>query len=232
MCWSGQLGQIKEAYVAVGGPSVEANLPAEPVPDGLDWDMWLGPAPWAPYHKYRASGSYNINGTCWRSFRDYSGGGLTDWGAHKFGGALFAIGLAHEGPVEVIPPNGKDVKQLTHVFANGVRVYHGGAPAGLPYSFSQAGVTVVGSADKMPAKPIPGYNGKDIYDDFVNCVLTRQLPFQDVEVAHRTAEVCHLSNIGYQLKRPLKFDPIKEEFPGDEQANRLLNRAKREPWAL
>jgi len=230
-CWSGEIGQVKEVYVDVGGPSWECNLPGEPVPEGLDWDMWLGPAPWAPYHPYRMSGSYNINGTCWRSWRDYSGGGMTDWGAHKFGGALFAVGLAHEGPVEIIPPDGKDLKQLTYIFANGIRVYHGASAKGGGHS--QAGITVISTDEKVPARPMPGYHGeRDIYGDFLTCVRTRQRPFRDVEISHRTASVCHLGNIAYQLKRPLKWDPAKEVFPGDEQANRLISRAKRSPWSL
>jgi hypothetical protein len=230
-CWSGDIGQVKEVYVEVGGPSKPCNLPGQPVPEGLDWDMWLGPAPYAPYHPYRISGSYNINGTCWRSWRDYSGGGMTDWGAHKFGGALFAVGLAHEGPVEVIPPDGKDVKLLTYVFANGIRMYHGSAPKGGGHS--QAQITVFSTDEKTPAKPMPGYHGeRDIHGDFLTCVRTRQRPFRDVEISHRTASVCHLGNIAYALKRPLKWDPVKEEFPGDEQANRFVSRAKRAPWSL
>src|SRR6266478_4332100 len=122
-CWSGEAGQIKEVYVNCGGPSKPCYLPGEPVPPGLDWDMWLGPAPWAPYHPYRISGSFNINGTSWRCWRDYSGGGMTDWGAHKFGGAMFAVNKMEEGPVEIIPPD-KDHKWLTYRFADGLLMYH------------------------------------------------------------------------------------------------------------
>ena len=233
-CWSGKIGNVKEVYVNVGGPSWECNLPGEPVPDGLDWNMWLGPAPWAPYNAWRMSGSYSINGKSWRSFRDYSGGGMTDWGAHKFGGALFAIGMQHDGPVEIIPPNGKDVKLLTYVFANGVRMYHRGSPSGDGPRASQAGVTVVGDGAEVAPKPMPGYHGnsRSIYDDFLTCVKTRQRPFRDVEISYHTACVCHLGNIAYLLNRPLKWDPVKETFGGDEQANRFLSRAKRSPWAL
>ncbi|MDQ2730435.1 MAG: Gfo/Idh/MocA family oxidoreductase, partial [Armatimonadota bacterium] len=96
-CWSGEIGTPKEVYVNCGGPSTPCNLPGEPVPASLDWDMWLGPAPWQPYHPYRVSGSFNINGTSWRSWRDFSGGGMTDWGAHKFGGAMFACNKMETG---------------------------------------------------------------------------------------------------------------------------------------
>jgi hypothetical protein len=224
-CWAGEFGPIKEVYVACGMPSKPCNLPGEPVPDGIDWDMWLGPAPDVPYHPYRISGSYAINGTSWRSWRDYSGGGMTDWGAHRFGGATFAVGLHHEQPIEVLPPDDKDRKYLTYRFANGLLMYHG-SPKGA--------VEVVGNpAERVPARPMPEYKGASgIYGDFLHCVRTRQKPFRDIAIAHNTMVVCHLGIIAYQLNRPLKWDPAKEEFPGDEPANRLLDRARREPWTL
>ena len=220
-CWSGEIGTPKEVYVNCGGPSVPCYLPGEPVPEGVDWDMWLGPAPYAPYHPYRISGSFNINGTSWRSFRDYSGGGMTDWGAHHFGGMMFAVNKMEEGPVEITPPDGKDVKYLTYRFADGMLLYHG--------------KTVDVFGDGVPVAPheIPQYSGTGgIYGDFLACVKTREKPFRDIERAHRTASICHLGNICYQLNRPLKWDPIKEEFPGDEQANSMRDRARREPWNI
>ncbi|HEV3415598.1 MAG TPA: Gfo/Idh/MocA family oxidoreductase [Pirellulales bacterium] len=226
-CWDGEKGTIKEILVNVGRPSVPCNLAGQPVPDDIDWDMWLGPAPWAPYHEYRVSGSYNINGTSWRSWSDYSGGGMTDWGAHKFGGAMFAGNVREQGPVEVIPPDGKDHEWLTYVFANGLRIYHTPDKQGVD-------VNVVGTpGEKLPPKPFPAYKGTGgIKGDFIHCVKTREKPFRDIELAHRTATVCHLGNIAYELKRPLKWDPVKEEFPGDDEANRFLDCAKREPWQL
>src|ERR1043166_1352576 len=184
-CWSGEAGQIKEVYVNCGGPSKPCYLPGEPVPAGLDWDMWLGPAPWAPYHPYRISGSFNINGTSWRSWRDYSGGGMTDWGAHKFGGAMFAVNKMEEGPVEIIPPD-KDHKWLTYRFADGLLMYH---------SPGKGNVDVVGTGSAIAPRTIPKYQGTGgIYGDFIHCIRTREKPFRDIERAHRTATVCHLGN--------------------------------------
>jgi hypothetical protein len=219
--WSGEGGTPKEVYVNCGGPSIPCYLPGMPVPEGVDWDMWLGPAPYAPFHPYRISGSYNINGTSWRSFRDYSGGGMTDWGAHHFGGMMFAVNKMEEGPVAVIPPDGKEHKYLTFLFADGMRLYHGKS------------VEVIGDGIPVAPREIPQYKGTGgIYGDFLHCVKTREKPFRDIERAHRTASICHLANIGYWLNRPLKWDPVKEEFPGDEQANRLRDRARREPWTI
>ena len=97
-CWSGELGPIKSINVNVGPLSQQCNLPGEPQPDDIDWDMWLGPAPWAPYNSKRCSGNYGLNGNSWRSYVDYSSGGMTDWGAHHFGGATFAVDVREMQP--------------------------------------------------------------------------------------------------------------------------------------
>jgi hypothetical protein len=230
---SGAIGRITEVWVNVGGPSRPCDLPAEPVPDGMDWDMWLGPAPWAPYNAGRCSAAYGLGGKGWRTWRDYSGGMMTDWGGHKFGGALYALQLDQTGPVEVIPPDGKEHKLLTYVFADGLRMYHAPDHKGSITYKGTAGECGDGPRQQLKPDPLRRYGGSGgIRGDFLHCVRTRQRPFQDVEYAHRTATVCHLGNIAYQLKRPLKWDPAKEQFVGDDEANRMLDRPKREPWRL
>jgi predicted dehydrogenase len=222
---SGAIGRVQEVYINVWGPSKPCDLGAGgPVPEGLDWDFWLGPAPWRPYHP----GVLNF-----RPWRDYSGGGMTDWGAHHFAGALYALKLDSTGPVEVIPPDGRDHPYLTYVFANGIRMYHSNR-----YGH---GIQFIGSAGQAPGpdlrprdpNPLRQYRGRGgIFGDWLHCVRTRQAPFQDVEYAHRTATVCHLGNIAYILQRPLKWDPARERFVGDEEADRWLDRPKREPWRV
>jgi predicted dehydrogenase len=222
--WGGALGQVKEVYVECGGPSGDCYLPEVPVPPGLDWDMWLGPAPWRPFHPSLIKGGF-------RPFRDYSGGGMTDWGAHRFGAAMFATGVHLTGPTDIIPPDGKDHRYLTYRFPNGLLMYHGGS----------TNITYKGTDGELPGKPgkparpsdMPTYKGKGgIFGDFLHCVRTREKPFRDVEVAHRACTVCHLGNIAYWLKRPLKYDPVKEEILGDPEAARWLDRPKREPWSI
>jgi hypothetical protein len=229
---SGALGQVREVYVNVGGPARLCDLPGEMVPPGFNWDLWLGPAPWAPYHSYRCSRAYGLEGKGWRSWSDYSGGMMTDWGGHKFGAALFSLGLEREGPVEVLPPDGKNNQYLTYVFANGLRLYHVMGGTGGSITFKGTAGQSAGKRDVRADKvAIPGYKGSGgIHGDFLHCVKTRERPFRDVEISHRTATVCHLGNIAYQLGRPLRWDPVREEFPGDAEANRLLDRPKREPW--
>jgi len=222
--WDGELGQVREVFVSCGGPSEECHLPPQPVPDGLDWDLWLGPAPWRPYHSSLVSGGF-------RPFRDYSGGGMTDWGAHRFGAAMFAVGLHETAPVEIIPPDGKDVKLLTYRFANGLRMYHGGTD-NITYEGTEGQLP---GSNKKPEKHVdmPKYKGHGgIFGDFLHCVRTREKPFRDIEAAHRACTTCHLGNIAYWFKRPLKFDPIKEEIIGDAEAARWLDRPNRGTWTL
>jgi len=220
----GGAGEIREVFVSCGGPSGDCYLPEVPLPPGLDWDMWLGPAPWRPFHPNLIRGGF-------RPYRDYSGGGMTDWGAHRFGAATFAVGVHKTGPVEIIPPDGKDVQRLTYVYANGMKMYHGGTN----------NITYKGTEGELPGKgkPVTGevdierYAGSGgIFGDFLDCVKTRKKPFRDIEIAHRATTVCHLGNIAYWLKRPLKYDPVKEEIIGDPEAARWLDRPKRSPWTL
>ena len=227
---SGDFGAPQEVWVNVGGPSTEPDLPAQPVPEGLDWDRYLGPAPWRPFNNALLN---------FRNYRDYSGGGMTDWGAHGFGGALFACGLQDTGPVEIIPPNGKDVPRLTYVFANGVRFYHGGGWGGVITmklehgEFTESGPKKRDGSVKVRDLAIPNYKGRGgLIGDFLYCVRSRERCWRDIAVAHRTVSVCHLGNLAYWLNRPLKWDPDKQEFIGDAEANRWLDRPKRAPWQL
>ena len=155
-CWGGELGTIKSINVKVGPLPKPCNLAGEPIPEGFDWDMWLGPAPWAPYHPYRCSGSYAIDGTSWRSWSDYSGGGMTDWGAHHFGGATFAVDVRELEPEEVIYHDDQEGKFLTYRYPNGLLLYHNHP--------GMDNLHVVGTPDeKLPPKTVPSYKGQGGY---------------------------------------------------------------------
>jgi len=224
LIWGGALGQVNEVFVSCGGPPGDCYLPPVAVPRGLDWNLWLGPAPWRPFHPDLIRGGF-------RPYRDYSGNGMTDWGAHRFGAALFAVGLHLTGPTDIIPPDGVEHRYLTYRFANGLRMYHGGT----------SDITYKGTEGDLPGRHLvppnqgnmPGYKGRrGIFGDFLYCVRTRERPFRDIEIAHRAATVCHLGNIAYWLGRPLRWDPDREEILGDPEAARLLDRARRAPWTL
>jgi hypothetical protein len=218
-------------YADPGGPPRMCYLPGEPIPPNtIDWDQWLGPAPWVPYHQYRCSAAYGLDGKGFRTWYDYSGGMMTDWGGHKFGGALHGMGLDHTGPTEILPPDGKENKFLTYVFANGMKLHVG---QGGPRYMCEKGEAQPLREFKVP----PGLRwyedgANSPIRDLVNCAINRKRPFQDVEFAHRTATVCHLGNICYKLNRKLKWDPEKEDFIDDPEASRLVDRPRRGPWQI
>jgi hypothetical protein len=225
-CWGGELGTIKAINVNVGPLSQACNLPAEDVPPEMDWDMWLGPAPWAPYNKARCDGNFGTGGGSWRSYIDYSGGGMTDWGAHHFGGATFAVDVRELQPEEVIYTDDNGKKYLTYRYPNGRLIYHNRPGWG--------NLQVEGTpGEKVSAKPVPSYKGNGgIYGDFIECTKTRERPFRDIELAVNTVALSHLGIIAYTLQRSLKWDAARQQFPDDEEANRFLDRARREPWQL
>lgn len=225
-CWSGELGTIKWINVNVGPLSKLCNLPAEDVPAGMDWDMWLGPAPWAPYNSKRCDGNFGTSGGSWRSYIDYSGGGMTDWGAHHFGGATFAVDVREMQPEEVTFHDENGRQYLSYRYPNGLLIYHNKPDT--------ENLQVEGTpGEKVPAKPVPSYKGSGgIYGDFIHCVKTRERPFRDIELAVNTVTLSHLGIVAYTLQRSLKWDAALQEFPGDTEANRFLDRARREPWQL
>jgi predicted dehydrogenase len=242
---NGAIGEVKEVYVSVGGPSKWCDLPEEPMEPGLDWDFWLGPAPLRPYNSVLSPRGVHDHFPNWRNYREYSGGMMTDWGAHHFDIAQWGLGMDESGPVEILPPNGRDVKRLTYKYANGVVMYHGGLEG---YNF---GVVFVGTQgkvcvdrgrfkaepeslmnEKFDALPVQLYRSTNHYKDFVDCVRSRKKPICDVEIGARSVTVCHLGNLAYWHDRKLRWDPAKEQFIGDAEANTWLDREKRGPWKV
>ena len=151
---------------------------------------------------------------------------MTDWGAHHFGGATFAIDVRELQPVEVIYHDEKEGNYLTFRYPNDILLHHNKPGVG--------NLQVEGTpGEKRAAKAVPTYKGQGgIYGDFIECVKTREKPFRDIELAVNSVAVPHLGMIAYELKRSLKWDPAKQEFTGDAEANRLRDRARREPWQL
>jgi hypothetical protein len=128
--------------------------------------------------------------------------------------------------VEVIYGEEDGKKFLTYRYPNGLLLYHNRP--------GWDNLQVEGTpGETRPAKAVPSYKGEGgIYGDFIHCVKTREKPFRDIELAINTVVVSHLGIIAYKLQRSLKWDAEKQEFPGDEEANRFLDRARRQPWQL
>jgi predicted dehydrogenase len=233
---NGHIGQVKSIIVGIGGPAGDCVLAPEPTPDYVDWNMWLGPAPWQPYN-------YGILRR-WRRYWDYSGGEMTDWGAHHFDIAQWAMGMDRSGPVEVHPPKGD--KEVTFVYSNGVTLTRRNYKSWNEQSILVTGTdgTVEMHREWIHTQPrslayyrikpdeIRLYENNDHKQNFFDCIRSRRACVADIETAHRSVTVCHIGNIAYRLNRSLKWDPAKECFIGDDGANRMLSRAMRSPWRL
>ncbi|MBM3493614.1 MAG: Gfo/Idh/MocA family oxidoreductase [Armatimonadetes bacterium] len=241
---NGCIGKLTEVIVACGGPPTQpdCHLPAEPVPDWLDYDMWLGPAPWRPFNSSYVFG--------WMAWRDFSGGEMTNWGAHHFDIAQWGIGADDTGPLEIVPPNGKDVGVGEYRFAGGVTMTRDPDRMGRE-SGSGNGVVFIGTKGKVAVwrydlrtwpddlaqrriKPdeVRLHAAENHHTDFLDAVRTRSKPGANADVGARSITLSHLGNIAYELNRPVRWDPVKERFVGDPDADRLMARRTRPPWSL
>jgi predicted dehydrogenase len=219
----------------------------EPVPEGFNYDMWLGPAPLAPYAPARCHVNFRWN-------LDYSGGQVTDWGGHHPDIAQWGMGTERTGPVAIqnargtFPPRSELWNTATEyyfecVYANGVKV--------IISDKNEMGVTFEGTEGKVfvtrgkyrtePASlwesqigpgEIHLYESNDHFRNFIDCVLSRREPIAPCEVAHRSITLAHLGNIAMQLGRDLRWDPKHERFVKDDAANGMLHRPYRGPWKL
>jgi predicted dehydrogenase len=233
---SGAIGEVKEAFFEVGGPPEDAYYPEVPIPEGFNWDRWLGPAPWVPYHPERCSGSY---GGGWRRYVDYGNGFLADWGAHKLAGITYVLGIDHLEPLEILPPkceqNPNDY--LTYIFPGGIKVHHIRRDHDITFIGSEGEYRHNRDRDRIkPLRQVAvrRYNGNtgNLQQDFVYCVRHRLRPFQDFQYGAIAATCCQLAHICYRVNRPLKWDAEKTAFVNDDQANRWVSRPKRSPYEI
>lgn len=234
------IGDLKHIRTRLGTFPHAPVLDEQPLPPEFDYDRWLGPTPWRPYHPDRVVGNY---GGGWRCFYEYGGRKNGDWGAHHFDIIQWALGMDNSGPVQFIPKGYDGTPYQTHIYANGVRVERvdEGLRAMIEFTGTK-GTVFVGRDDFLETNPVELatrplrasethlYVSDSHHDDFFNCVRTRQHPIADVEVGHRSASVGHLCNIAQFLQRPIRWDPAKEEIIGDPVASTHLDRPRRAPY--
>jgi predicted dehydrogenase len=232
---NGRLGELKEVHVGI--PKV--NFSGPPVPDSappaaLNYDLWLGPAPQRPYNEKRVHYLF-------RFFWDYSGGQMTNFGAHHLDIAQWALDMDHSGPVSVegtaeYHPDGwyevTSACRLTYTYANGVKMILGTKGS----VFVDRG-KIVGSPEELVTAPLPDsavrlYKSANHHQNFLDCIKTRELPICDVEIGHRSATVCHLGNMAARLGRKIAWDPVAEQVVNDDEAAKMLSRPYRAPWKL
>lgn len=236
---NGRIGKVKTIRIGVGGPSQPCKLPTESVPEGTDWDFWLGPAPERGYHSDLCPKGIHTHFPAWRNYWEFAGGQVADMGAHHFDIAQWALDMDGSGPIEIHPPEKKD-SGLRFVYANGVEMIHGGEADCV---FVGDKGTIRASRGKIESDPAeiiktpigekewhcyPANNHKK---NWLDCVRSRKITICPAEVGHRSATVCHLCNIGYRLRKPLRWDPVKERFD-DAEANKLTSREPRAKWKV
>ncbi len=233
---SGSIGDLKNIKVSVGGPPKPYDLPEETLPPDLDWKKWLGPNEFLHYNHVLNPSLGDNFWAKWRDFKGLGGGMMTDWGAHMFDIAQWALDMDGSGPVSIIPPDGQERKYLTYQYENGLEMTHENFGANNAVRFTGTGGTIDVQRGKLTTTPTalatrvfaPNdsnvYHSENHYEDFLTAVKNRSKPICDVEIGHRTATVCNLGNIAYELKRPLRWDPKNEKFIKDKEANDLTSR--------
>ena len=250
MVQKGRIGKIEKVYACVGGPPKPFDLPKQEMPEDLNWEMWMGPLN-ADIHFHNdlnppISLDPPENEKVWGAWRWYkeTGGGLTtDWGAHMFDIAQWAIGMDRRGPIEIIPAGYKDTKHLTFKYDNGVVVteqpYDEKETRGCKFFGSNGWIEVsrgqynASDPSLFPeAKEGKGNANIAHYVDFIESVRRRKDPIAPVEIGHSTCVTCTLGNIAYELERPIQWNPDTQTFVKDKEATQMLHREYREGYKL
>jgi len=240
LCHSGKLGKLTAVHANTLHPATSHDwLPAEPEPpkDECDWDLWLGPCPWRPYNSQYVAGR-------WRGFFDFHGGGILEWGAHTVDLCNWAGTNDQKMPIHYEPTPGGCIA----TYDDGLKLvmreegwmglgtcsarYEGedgwvetGDSGRLEFSSGQL------RAEQKQFTEV-GTSAVSHIKNFLESVKTRKLAHSNAEVVARSHIICHAAYIAWQLGRPLQLDPVKVEFVGDEEANRMRSRALRDPWRI
>ncbi|MDR2913196.1 MAG: Gfo/Idh/MocA family oxidoreductase [Alistipes sp.] len=250
----GGLGNIQRVKVYVGDPAapIPYDLPEQPVPAGLDWDVWHGPLA----QKFHFNNDLNpiISATderekvwgAWRWYQGLGGGYMTDWGAHMFDIAQWALGKDDSGPVEIIPPGFSYHDHLTYKYDNGTVMTQqefDGKKQGCKF-YGDNGWIQVRRGEVLASDPaflpkasasddVPYETNVPHMQTFINSMRSRRDPNVTVEIGHSSCTVCNLGNIAYELGRPLKWNPIVQKFMGnDTEATSRLHYQYRAGYSL
>lgn len=241
---NGRIGNVHTVHGANYPSPWECDLPEQPVPEYLDWDMWCGQTEPRPYHLELYLPRVRGTEAGWISFRPYSGGEMTGWGAHGLDIIQWALGKDDTGPVEVWP-EGEGLKcPVSFRYADGTTVLLDGKgpEGGGSFEGDQGKITIDrGKYRTLPmgldAKPAQDtdlrlYESNDHLGNWADCIRSRRMPIADVEIGHRSTTMCHLGNIARWTGRKLQWNPQNETFIDDDDANTYLQRPMRAPYAL
>jgi len=234
---SGLLEDCKGVWIRRGGFKVKewsgkVNAQPQPVPAGLDWDLYCGPSPLRPYHPHRFGGSH-------RGYWDYEGGGLADMGQHYVDPFQWTYGKDDTSPVAIeahAPPAHPECCGLwgwiEMTYADGLTIVFDSGEWGQPYNRKQERRVALSDLDEESQKKLAALPEPEPLLTFVEAMRTRKQPGGGPESSHRSATLLHLANIAIRVGRKIRYDPVKEQILGDEEANRLVNPPMRAPWHL
>ena len=257
---NGALGKIKEIYISIGNFPPPLELPETPFPESFpkeNYDLWLGPTPWRPYHPERVKGDY---GGGWRRFWEYGARKEGDWGAHHFDIVQWALGMDHSGPTLFCPKGTDGAPCRFYRYENlpGTPTIYinppgdmgkgkwGGGNRGEAIRFvGDNGELLVNRGNVLKTDPDASLAGLALKsgnlrlhpsmshrEDWVHAIKTGRETICPAEIGHRTASICHLSAIALRTNRVIHWDPKKEQIIGDDMASAMLDRPRRAPYFL
>ena len=231
--------------VGVGGPSRPCELPEEALEPGLDWSLWLGAAPMRPYHSTLSPRGVHNHFPNWRSYREYSGGGHTDMGAHHFDIVQWALGRDETGPVEFIPKGFEGAEYHHYRYADGITVWRDKKPDnGHMIRFIGTEGEVLASRGKVATSPkelvrhkfspndVQVYESKNHRQNFIESILSRKPTICPASVGHRSATICQLAGIAERTGRAIRWDPATEQIIGDDAAKAMQDRQRRKGYEM
>lgn len=243
MVRNGWIGQVKEIYCSIGRFPPPVLGPEEPIPEGFNYDKWLGPAPYEPYTTERARGVF---GAGWRRFWEYGSRKHGDWGAHHYDIAQWALGHDDSGPVKFVPMGYKGEKYSYHEYADGVRVVrdHPDMKGFMMRFIGTEGEVLASRGNRLkttPAelanKPLRSsderlYRSPEHFQNWLDCIRSRKQTICPATIGHRSGTICQLGGIAERLNRPVHWDPKAETVVGDVVAQKMQDRPRRAGYEL
>jgi predicted dehydrogenase len=254
MVREGKFGPITRINAWVGpGPS-PYDLPEQEIPSDLNWDKWLGPNPYVHYHG-NLNPPISVNPMvdeklwgAWRWYKETGGGYITDWGAHNFDIAQWALDKNNSGPVKIIPPGSEGIEYVNFVYENGVVVANEPFSEDRTYgvklwsegawielirgSYVASDPSLLPPAKEETADDVPYETASEHLQNFIDCIKSRKDPVVTVETGHRSCTLGNLANIAINLGRPIHWDPLNQRFVNDPQADKYFHREYREGYKV
>ncbi len=242
MVRNGWIGEIKEIRTGLGDFPRPFLKEPQPVPEGFDYDRWLGPTPLKPYFEERPKGDY---GGGWRCFWEYGSRKNGDWGAHHFDIIQWALGMDDSGPTLFVPQGYEGEPYQYHQYANGIKVIrdHPERRNHMIRFIGEKGDVMVSrgalesdplNLSRKPLSPndIKLYSSNNHRENWLDCIQSRGTPICSASVGHRSATICLMAGIAERLERPIDWDPKAQTIPGDPVAKAMMDRPRRPGYAL